>query len=86
MGISNELLNILVCPETKQRVRILEESELKKINVAIVDGRLKNRAGVLVKEKLQAALIREDNVFAYPVRDDIPVMLIEEALDIHSIS
>jgi len=33
-----------------------------------------------VTEKIEAALVRSDGKVAYPVRDGIPIMLVEEAL------
>ena len=31
----------------------------------------------------EAAIIREDGTFAYPIREEIPVMLIDEAIPLH---
>ena len=53
MAISNELLEILVCPLCKARVELLDdENGLKCVECKRV----------------------------YPIRDDIPVMLIDEAI------
>ncbi len=78
--ITQELLNILVCPETKQRVVPAKEGVLAELNAKIANGQLRNRAGGQVQEKLDGALVREDGKFAYPVRKDIPVMLLDESL------
>ena len=80
MAISQELLDILVCPETKQPVVLAESDLLEKLNAQIQDGTLKNRAGETVSEAIDAALVREDKSCCYPIRDDIPVMLIDEAI------
>ena len=47
---------------------------------AIAAGSIKNRAGEAVTEAVHGALVREDDELAYPVRDDIPVMLIDEQI------
>ena len=39
-----------------------------------------NRGGELVTEPVREGLVREDGLFLYPVRDDIPIMLIDEAI------
>lgn len=78
--ISEELLKILVCPETKQALKLVDEKDVFKINEAISLGKVKNRAGELVREKIDAALIRQDRSWIYPIRSDIPIMLIDEAL------
>jgi len=38
------------------------------------------RGGQPVKEKLDAGLVRADGRFLYPIRSDIPVMLVDEAI------
>ena len=80
MPISQELLDILVCPETKQPVVLAEPSLLDQLNARIEQGTLTNRSGTPVSSPLEAALVREDHQYCYPIRDDIPVMLIDEAI------
>ena len=78
--INKELLDILCCPETKQDIEYLEGDVIKKINSEIENGSLKNRADELVKEPIDAGLLREDRKYIYPIREDIPIMLIDEAI------
>jgi uncharacterized protein YbaR (Trm112 family) len=78
--IAKELLDILCCPETKQDLELADEATVKKINQAIESGELKNRAGDTVKDKIDGGLIRQDKKYIYAVRDDIPIMLIDEAI------
>ena len=80
--IDPELLKILVCPESKQPLSIMDESALRQVNEKIRQGDCLNKAGAQVTEELQALLLREDGKFAYPVRGGIPVMLAEESLPI----
>jgi len=79
--VDKELLDILCCPETKQNVALLDEENVKIINKKIKAGELKNRGGELIKEPVDGALLREDRKYFYPVREDIPVMLIDEAVE-----
>ena len=78
--VDQELLDILVCPETKQPVRLADAALLARVNGAITSGTMVNRGGKPVSETVSEGLVREDGEFLYPVRDDIPVMLIDEAL------
>jgi uncharacterized protein YbaR (Trm112 family) len=78
--VDKELLDILCCPETKQDLTLLDQKTVDKINTAIAQGKVKNRAGEDVKEKIEAALIREDKQFFYVIREDIPIMLPDEAI------
>lgn len=78
--IDSELLEILCCPETKQPVTLVEGEVIDRLNAKIASGAVKNRGGKAVEEKIDAGLLREDKKFLYPIRDDIPIMLEDEAI------
>ena len=78
--IDESLLEILCCPETKQPVVLVDEATIARINEKIATQSLKNRSGEVVEEAIDGGLVREDKQFFYPVRDDIPIMLIDEAI------
>jgi uncharacterized protein YbaR (Trm112 family) len=78
--VDQELLNILVCPEDKTPVTQATSEQLAALNQRIKAGDVKTRGGQPVTEPVTEGLVRADGKFLYPVRDDIPVMLIEEAI------
>ncbi len=78
--IAPGLLAILCCPDTKQEVALAPDAVIEKMNAAIARGELLNRAKQPVTERLDGGLLRADREVLYPVRDDIPVMLIEKAI------
>ena len=78
--IDPELLEILVCPETRQPVRPAEADILTRLNSAIEAGTVVNQGGQEVREPIDEGLIREDGKVLYPVREEIPIMLIDEAI------
>ena len=78
--IDSELLKILCCPETHQSVAPVPADKIEKLNQQISAGSLKNRAGQPVNQKIDGGLLRADGKFLYPIRQDIPVMLIDEAI------
>ena len=80
MAINQELLDILVCPETKQSLTLATADELAEINQRIARGELATRQGETVTEPVGGALIRADRQFFYPIRDDLPIMLVDEAI------
>lgn len=84
--IDTELLNILVCPEDKTPVALVDEAVIARTNEAIRNGTLKNRAGETIEEEIDGGLLREDSAYMYPIRDDIPIMLIDEAIPYDQIS
>ena len=82
MPVNEELLEILVCPETKQPVRVAEADVLERVNQKVRDKSLRNRGGDPVEKEIGEGLIREDGRILYPVDDGIPVMLIEESIEL----
>jgi uncharacterized protein YbaR (Trm112 family) len=83
--VDPELLEILVCPETRQPVREAEPELVRRLNAAIASGSVKNAAGEVVGEPIDGGLVREDGRVVYPVREGIPIMLIDEAIGLAQI-
>ena len=78
--IDKELLEILVCPETKEPVTLADEGLVARINEKIEAGELSNRGGDTVTEPISGGLIRQDRKYLYMIREEIPIMLIEQAI------
>jgi len=78
--ISQDLLDILCCPETHQGLTPAEPSLIQALNERIAAGQVYNRGGKLVSEPLDGGLLRADKAFLYPIRQQIPIMLIDEAI------
>ena len=78
--VDQELLSILVCPENKTPVKLADQDVVDRINGAIAGGSLKNRSGEVVDTAIDGGLLREDGAYLYVIREDIPVMLIDEAI------
>jgi uncharacterized protein YbaR (Trm112 family) len=78
--VEKELLEILCCPETKQDLTLVQATVVARLNQLIKEGKLKNRAGETIKEPMDAGLLREDRKYLYMIREDIPIMLIDEAI------
>lgn len=84
--ISEELLRIIVCPETKQTLVLVESETLHRINSLIEKGEVKDRSGQLIEEKIDGGLMREDQKYLYPIRNGVPVLIIDESIIIDSVS
>ena len=82
MSVSEELLEILVCPETKQPIALASQEVLSNLARDIEAGKVRNRGGEKVTQPITEGLIREDGKILYPVDDGIPVMLIEESIEL----
>ena len=77
-----EFVKILVCPDNRTPVRVASEQEITDLNQKIEDGTLQNIGGRKVKDKLDEGLIRAAGDRLYPVRKNIPVMLVDEAIQL----
>ena len=78
--IDQELLAILACPETKEPVALAEEELVAELNSRIAHGEVKNRAGKTVEGKIDGGLVRVDGAYLYPIQDEIPILLLDEAI------
>ncbi|MGF1615574.1 MAG: Trm112 family protein [Gammaproteobacteria bacterium] len=81
MTIDPKLLELLCCPLSRVPLELLAKDRLQTLNQQIAEGRIHQFDGTVVSEPLQEALVTCDGKRIYPVRDDIPVMLAQEAID-----
>ena len=83
--IDEKLLEILVCPKDRVPLVLAEPALLTKLNRAVAAGRVKNEAGRTLETALEAGLVRQDHALLYPIVDDIPMLLLEEAISLNQI-
>lgn len=83
--ISEELLHILACPETRQDLVLADQQLIQKINALITKGVLRNRAQEKIVKEISGGLIRQDRKYLYPIRESIPVLLIDEAIGLEGL-
>ena len=85
--IDKELLDIIVCPETKQDLVLAEPELIEKINLLIEKGEVINRSKQKVSEKIDGGLIQKvDRKYLYPIRDHIPILLIDESIPLEALN
>ena len=80
--IDAELLKLLCCPETRQPLSLADAALVQRLNEQITAGQLRNRAGKPVTRKCDSALLRKDGQFAYAICENIPILLIDEAIPV----
>ena len=83
--MDKRLLSILCCPVTHKGLTLARPELLKKINMAISDGKLVNRDGAELSGSLDEALITDDGKIMYPVDDGIPVLLEGESVGLNQL-
>lgn len=79
--MNKTLIDLLRCPISFQSLRRARTDELDAINRAIADGIFRDSPGLAERATFASALITLDGNHAYPVVDDIPVMLAERAVE-----
>ena len=85
MPVSDELLEIIRCPLSHSRLELADESLLGRLRAAIVAGEVRNRAGDLVSRPAEGGLINTDGTLLYPIYDDIPDLIGDEAIPLDQI-
>jgi uncharacterized protein len=80
--IAEHLVEILRCPQDRSRLRVASPEIVAGINRAIDAGRAVNLAGERLARPIDGGLIREAGDLLYPIVDQIPVMLPDEAIQL----
>lgn len=83
--MDRKLLDLLVCPATRQPLALLDKPGLEALNAAIAAGGVIRADGALQTEPVHEALITRDRKTLYRIDDGIPVLLIEEAIPATSV-
>ncbi len=73
-------LDLLVCPQSHTPLQPAEALLVERMNRAIAAGNLVNASGRRVQKPIDAGLIRADGRVLYPIVDEIPILLAEEAI------
>jgi uncharacterized protein YbaR (Trm112 family) len=78
--IPPKLLQIICCPENHQALAVADPKLIQELNLKIAQGHVRNRAGAIVSERIDEGLVRADQRYLYPIRDSLPILLIDEAI------
>jgi uncharacterized protein YbaR (Trm112 family) len=78
--IRPELLTLLRCPKTHQKLVPAPAGVIDDLNARITKRELQNRGGKIIEQQLEEGLVTEDGAWLYPVRGNLPIMLIDEAV------
>jgi uncharacterized protein YbaR (Trm112 family) len=74
------LLEVLCCPESHQKLCLGTAAQIELFNAGVASGRWRTRDGRPVEQNVEGLLIREDGVWAYVIREGLPVLLVDEAV------
>ena len=80
--IDEEFLRILRCPVSRQPLKLVDDVVLARLNAAIGEGRVLNRLGQTVTQTLDGGLTNQAQTLLYPIHDEIPCLLADEAIEL----
>ncbi|HEY5613197.1 MAG TPA: Trm112 family protein [Lysobacter sp.] len=78
--MDRKLLDLLVCPVTRQPLSLLDSRGLQALNDAIQTGGVTRGDGSPQADPVREALVTRDRRTVYRIDDGIPVLLAEEAI------
>lgn len=84
--MDRKLLDLLVCPATRQPLALLDRPGLEALNAAIAAGGVRRVDDTAQTEPVREALITRDRKTLYRIDDGIPVLLIEEGIVVASVA
>jgi len=80
------LIEMLRCPVDGSVLHEADADLLERLNQAIAAGQLRNRGEKQIDGPLSGALVNDARTTAYPVYDDIPQMLTQDAISLETIA
>ncbi len=80
--VSDELLKIMRCLETGSPLRRADADLCRQINEAIDAGKIRNRSGRSVDWRVDEGLVNEELTLLYPVYNEVPQLLRDEAIEV----
>lgn len=84
--MDRKLLDLLVCPTTRQPLALLDSRTLSALNDAIGQGGVVRGDGSAQTEPVREALVTRDHALVYRIDDGIPVLLAEESIALAGIA
>ena len=76
------LLELIRCPITLEKLDVAPPDLLERLRSELKSGKLTNRIGVSLADDFQAGLVNSSGTWFYPVTEDIPVLVPDEAIAI----
>ncbi len=80
MTAMSRVFSLLVCTVTGERLRLMDTDEVSDLNDKIRDGRVRSHSSSIAAAPVDGGLLAQKAGLVYPIRDDIPFLLPDDAL------
>ena len=80
--IDPKLLAMLRCPIDGSELQIAEASLVQRVQTAIQQGTARDRLEQQVSENVEGGLVNHSQTWFYPIRNGIPTLVADEAIDL----
>lgn len=78
--IDDKLLRMLRCPVDHTQLAIADEALVRRLNTAINQGDLRDRADQKIADPIESGLVTADGKWVYPIRGGIPTLIADHAI------
>ena len=75
-----ELIHLIRCPVTKSDLTLAPDSMIEELNRRIESGKVVNRVGQTISEKLDGGFVNADQSLLLPVRGGIVILIADQAI------
>ncbi len=80
------LLELIRCPITLEPLQTAASEVTERLRDELKHGRLTNRVGVSLTDDFQSGLVNASSTWFYPVTDEIPVLVPDEAISLQGLA
>lgn len=79
-SMESNLLDILVCPKSKNKLSVASQEILTKVNSLIEEKKCKNIGGEIISSAFTEGLFEPKTKIFYPYMENIPVLVYEKGI------
>ncbi|MDA7864988.1 Trm112 family protein [bacterium] len=80
--LDSKLIDMLRCPLDGCRLELVVGDQVRRINLALESGELRDRLDQRINAPLDAGLFNSQANRVYPIRGGIPSLVADEAIDL----
>jgi uncharacterized protein YbaR (Trm112 family) len=80
MMIPTWIFDYIRCPITHEKLEMASKADMDCLHSALASGNLRNRLGEKITESPQAGMVNMSHQWFYPISNDIPSLIADEAI------